>query len=456
MLGILLGQSPRETEEKKERKFSFRKRKEKLEKRSSTKEVLAATCIQVTEVKPETLNPVWNEHFVFDIDDVHGDLLHMDIWDHDDDVSVAEACKKLNEVSGLRGMGRYFKQIAKSVRSNGTSSSGSSEDNADDFLGCINIPLNEIPVMGYDKWFKLEPRSSASKVQGECHLILRLFTTQRDTTLSKRESKEVIHKKMLSQILEYEHAHIQKEPYNWNGQVSPPAWTVLSHHAVQTDLSPLQQAIIRWQCYSSHHRSQRMCYTLLLRLLRTIDAEWDPQAVQGDLERQLSDSFRLYTDHCLCLMKSMRQVFPCASPAAVTRCELMLRGVGHMQTMPAFKTACPLRNELHLEIATVVKALEEQLRRLVQVVDAVCADVQRGQNVYNKLFYSAVKVDFFSIAYRQLEKLVADDVSVAMEKVCGTLEQESSRLTQTMGETLLELYMSLKILKRFREFLPLR
>uniref|UniRef100_A0A8C2PU93 BAI1 associated protein 3 n=1 Tax=Cyprinus carpio TaxID=7962 RepID=A0A8C2PU93_CYPCA len=177
MLGILLGQSPKDTEEKKERKFSFRKRREKLEKRSSVKEVLAGRDIQVTEVKPETLNPVWNEHFVFDIDDVHNDLLHLDIWDHDDDVSVAEACKKLNEISGFRGMGRYFKQIAKSVRSNGAAASGS-EENADDFLGCINIPLNEIPVVGYDKWFKLEPRSSASKVQGECHLILRLFTTQ--------------------------------------------------------------------------------------------------------------------------------------------------------------------------------------------------------------------------------------------------------------------------------------
>lgn len=64
MLGILVGQSPRETEERKERKFSFRKRKEKLEKRSSVKEVLAARDIQVTDVKPETLNPVWNEHFV--------------------------------------------------------------------------------------------------------------------------------------------------------------------------------------------------------------------------------------------------------------------------------------------------------------------------------------------------------------------------------------------------------
>ncbi|KAM4530413.1 BAI1-associated protein 3 [Odontesthes bonariensis] len=474
MLGILVGQSPRETEEKKERKFSFRKRREKLEKRSSTKEVLPARCIQVTEVKPETLNPVWDQHFVFEIDDVHNDLLHLDIWDHDDDVSVAEACKKLNEISGLRGMGRYFKQIAKSVRSNGSASSGS-EENADDFLGCINIPLNEIPVAGYDTWFKLEPRSSASKVQGECHLILKLFTSQRDITLSKKEINVSIHKKLLSQIVEYEHAHIKREPYNWNGQVSPPAWTVLTHHAVQTDLSPLQQAIIRWQCYSNHHRNQRVCYSLLLRLLRTIDAEWDPPAVRGDLERQLSDSFRLYIEHCLCLMKNMRQIFPSTNAAAITRYELMLRGIGYMQSMRAFKTVCPLRNELHLDITTAVKkgtaewyesliaqykpeegTLEEQLKKMVQVIDAVCADVQRAQNIYNKLFYSAVKVDFFSISYRQLEKQVADDINVAMERVCGTLEQESSRLTQTMGETIFELFMSLKILKGFREFLPLK
>lgn len=97
-------------------------------------------------------------------------------------------------------MPRYFKQIAKSVRANGSASSGS-EENADDFLGCINIPLSvsapkttdpvgvraanrgvlslqEMPVVGHDTWFKLEPRSSTSKVQGECHLILKLFTNQ--------------------------------------------------------------------------------------------------------------------------------------------------------------------------------------------------------------------------------------------------------------------------------------
>lgn len=51
---------------------------------------------------------------------------------------------------------------------------------------------------------------------------------------------------------------------------------------------------------------------------------------------------------------------------------------------------------------------------------------------------------------------VADDVSVAMERVCGTLEQESARLTQAMGESIFELFISLKILKGFREFLPLK
>lgn len=34
-----------------------------------------------------------------------------------------------------------------------------------------------------------------------------------------------------------------------------------------------------------------------------------------------------------------------------------------------------------------MQTVEEQLKRLVLVVDAVCVDVQRGQNVYNKLFH---------------------------------------------------------------------
>jgi len=38
--------------------------------------------------------------------------LFVNFRDHDDETSVLEAAKKLNEVKGMRGLGRYFKQAS--------------------------------------------------------------------------------------------------------------------------------------------------------------------------------------------------------------------------------------------------------------------------------------------------------------------------------------------------------
>ena len=37
--------------------------------------------------------------------------------DHDDESSVIESVSKLNEVKGMRGLCRYFKEVAQSARS---------------------------------------------------------------------------------------------------------------------------------------------------------------------------------------------------------------------------------------------------------------------------------------------------------------------------------------------------
>lgn len=127
--------------------------------------------------------------------------------DHDDDVSLVEACRKLNEVIGLKGMSRYdggtlvsprhracslatwasrwwlprdhrwkptaspryFKQIVKSARANGTA--GSTDDHTDDFLGCLNIPIRvsggqgcshrALTLRGCPWWLGPVPQASA-------------------------------------------------------------------------------------------------------------------------------------------------------------------------------------------------------------------------------------------------------------------------------------------------------
>lgn len=66
-----------------------------------------------------------------DIDDMNTDIFHLDIWDHDDESCVLDAVSRLNEVRGVRGLGRFFKQVCQSAR----------QGSQDDFLGCINIPI---------------------------------------------------------------------------------------------------------------------------------------------------------------------------------------------------------------------------------------------------------------------------------------------------------------------------
>ncbi|XP_067859183.1 BAI1-associated protein 3 isoform X2 [Heptranchias perlo] len=473
MLGILLGQAARETEEKKERKFSFKRKKDKMEKRSSLREALPAKYIQVTNVKSNTLNPVWNESYVFELDDINSDQLHLDIWDHDDDVSVAEACKELNQISGFKGMGRYFKQIVKSARMNGTA--GSQDESVDDFLGCLNIPVSEIPVGGIDEWFKLEPRSSSSRVQGDCHLILKMTMSQRDTDLCKKMWGVTVHELLLMQLLEIEHSDSQNDQNNWAGNLSKHAVTILSQHAMQIDLLPQQKAAVQWQAYSKHHQIRPVDYSFLLQLLDDLDQKSELIILTNEQEQSLADSFVRFTDYSWVLLQKMRQVFPFNDLMALKRLELMLRCLLKIYSMEIFKVACPFHNQLHVEITAVVKKSTSEwyekmsdsfkpatkselteLKGLIQLVDTVCTEVQKNQKLYNNIFLSVVKIDYFSVTYQQLEKLVADDVLALMEELGAAMEQERSKMTQQIGETLFELYLSLKELKCFKEFFSLK
>ncbi|XP_073648605.1 BAI1-associated protein 3 isoform X6 [Tursiops truncatus] len=388
MLGILPASGTlREPGPHKEQRFSFRKG-------SKRGGPLPAKCIQVTEVKSSTLNPVWKEHFLFEIEDVSTDQLHLDIWDHDDDVSLVEACRKLNEVIGLKGMSRYFKQIVKSARTNGTA--GPTEDHTDDFLGCLNIPIREVPVAGEDRWFKLEPRSSASRVQGDCQLVLKLITTQRDTSMSQRgRSGFLSYLLLLSRLLQFEHQAEEPNSSSWRGELSGPAATVLCLHGAQSNLSALQLAVLHWQVSSRHHQTRTLDYGYLLGLLEDMQAHWEEAASLPQEQRGNREWFD----------KLLNSQSPREQPGP------------------------------------------QRLAGLVKLADTVYEDLQSCYGIYASLFHSIIKIDFFTLTFRQLERLVAEEVWVLTEEL-------SPKMTLEVASGLFELYLTLADIQCFWSSIP--
>ncbi|XP_075725252.1 BAI1-associated protein 3-like isoform X9 [Rhipicephalus microplus] len=466
---------------------SFQKR----EPRSGSLEgvTVPAKFIRTTTVKPATLNPRWNERFRLDIDDIYTDRLHLDVWDHDDESSVFDAARKLNEVTGFKGLGRYFKQIAQSARS-------SPADTVDDFLGCVNVPLEDIPSSGLDQWFPLQGRSQRSTIQGQIRLKLSLGTREdRGMAASIDDNwKEVVeHQELLWIFIEHELRQLECPSYEWAGDLPAPALTILQQHAIQGDLTELQQAICRWVMYSRKHMAVSLDYALLWQLLDDLDRAWDDsdRPLSRDEEACLAESFNVFIDYCLELLQKHRDLFPLTHEEAEHKLVHLLKCLALIYSMKAFQWSCPFRNQLTVEITNTLKkgcadwfrcthalhqplVLTEQtvLASLTELTNALNADLHKGIKYYNAVFETYVGVNYTAVVYKQLEKLLRERVArklcpeagaelpAKVQEVCGQVNaidsaaQELSQEHISMGAALFELYMALQEFVRFREHIP--
>lgn len=121
-------------------------------------------------------------------------------------------------------MGRFFKQVCQSAR----------QSSQDDFLGCVTIPLQDIPSTGLEGWFKLEARSQRSSVQGRIRLKMWLSTREnRGVSEEDNWSELTQHESLYATFIGYELRNWNRESWSWNGDLPGPALTILHQHAVQ-------------------------------------------------------------------------------------------------------------------------------------------------------------------------------------------------------------------------------
>ncbi|XP_065084471.1 BAI1-associated protein 3 isoform X2 [Ochlerotatus camptorhynchus] len=400
-------------------RLSF-KRKDGRQQRDSVGPV-PAKFIRATSVKPHTLCPKWNEKFKFDIDDIHSDILHLDIWDHDDESSVLDAVSRLNEVRGVRGLGRFFKQVCQSAR----------QGSQDDFLGCVNVPVCDIPSTGLEGWFKLEARSSRSSVQGRIRLKLWLSTREDRGNSEEDSTLEVKKFERLQTIFMMHELNTHEPAWKWNGELAGPSLTILHQIAVQSDLSDMQISLAKLVAIIRINRKKPLDTKFIHRQLIEVDKLWinnySNEPLTRELEQWLADALNGFVERSLSHMRRHREVFPAKHQPSLVRLEFLLRCLGLLGSMRAFRQVSPFSKGVRGEIVGALRKgsitwSQAQLREatrspnpLVHYTTILVADLQLGQMCYHTLFDSTNGIQYFSIVYKQFDSLLAEEVSNRIE-----------------------------------------
>ncbi|KAJ1347149.1 hypothetical protein KIN20_002124 [Parelaphostrongylus tenuis] len=263
---------------------------------------IPAKLIKASSVQKKTLNPQWNERFLFIVDDVQTDRFHMDIWDHDDEEqSVLDAVSSLNQITGgFKGLGRFFKEVAQSARAD-------SDNTTDDFLGCISMNLS--------LWLSTrEERLDAEE----------------DDLLDVKEHIELIRQFALHEI------RLSGAPVRlWDGVFPDKANTILRQHALQGDLTEIHSAMCRWLAF----------YSMI-----SIDAEED----------MLTNSFSAFDSYCKRAFAEHRRQFHPFKRNAAEEFACLVRCMKSLRDSPFYQKYLPYKRPFHAHLESlIIKSAED-------------------------------------------------------------------------------------------------
>lgn len=392
-----------------------------------------------TQVISQTLNPVWEETFILEFEDINTSSFHLDMWDLD---TVESVRQKLGELTDLHGLRRMFKEARK-------------DRGQDDFLGNVVLRLQDLHCRE-DQWYPLEPRTETYPDRGQCHLQFQLIHKKRATAASRSQPSYLVHLHLLQQLVSHEVTKHQEGSTSWDGSLSAEATTILYLHATQKDLSDFHQSMAQWLAYSRLYQSLEFPSGCLLHPITSMEYQWIQGRLKAEQLEELATSFSSLLSYGLSLIRRFRSVFPLSVSDSPSRLQSLLRVLVQMCKMKAFGELCPNSAPLPhlvteaLRIGTIewfhlkqeqhqpmVQDVLEEGKALLGLVQDVAGDLHQCLRIWNKIFHNVLKINLFPIAFLELQWLVA-------KRAQEHTEAMGSPMSPEMGENLFQLYISLK------------
>uniref|UniRef100_A0A3Q3BQ96 Unc-13 homolog D (C. elegans) n=1 Tax=Haplochromis burtoni TaxID=8153 RepID=A0A3Q3BQ96_HAPBU len=418
--------------------------------KSVVKDAVSHDKIYQTDIKKQTLNPIWNQTFILEFGHFAGASFHLEMWDKDEEVSLTQ---KLEEfTTNLNNLRRMIKEAKK-------------EKGTDDFLGKVVIKLKELHCTE-DNWYTLEPRTETYPNRGQCHLNLKFIHKGRDGTLSAGRSAYVNYCGILQQFVQ---AYISKQQSSapWKGELCGEAQTLLELYATQNDLSPFLQDLAKWVAYSKLYQSLEVDSSVLLQQLTSIEYHWHQQELPYQQKQELGDSLHGFLQYGLCLVAKYRDIFPPTS-SATPKLHRLLRILVQICKTQAFQKLNPAQFDLHDEVTdamqkgtedwfVIKKGLHQPMTKdlseigsaLSRLIGEVQEDIKHNKDVWNRVFVSAVQVDVFTVTYKRFDSLIAKEMR-------ETLSLMEDQMEQKLANSLFPVYLSLQAIYKDKAFLQKR
>ncbi|KAL7300180.1 hypothetical protein TKK_0007025 [Trichogramma kaykai] len=425
-----------------------------------------------TAVKPETLTPVWQEHFALPLEDPENDVLFVEVWDFDAAETVPEKINKVKTIKSVRGLVKLAKEIAVTAR-NGN------HDN--EFIGSIRIPLKDIPVVGHVNWYTLEKRGK-SKLRG--HIRLRMsFSSEHNAQVAFQE-----HRHLIRILLLHELESNKVEKYTWQLGSWPTAGSiVLMQHAAQRGLKSEIQALAKWIECSNVHQEHPLNFELFHELVQDIRASIKSGMYSDDELKQFWEATRKSLHSGLNALRKIRRL-ACDNKAVVKQLVAILRIISCLSSLevPENVNLFPLKmyswfppEILEDDRVSILEALEfavirggaewfeyivsnnnmesdtdeEAIKYHIKIIQLIKIDLTRASEIYEKLFIKTIDFPYTKVLYRTYEKRISDLCMVIVEDICGRLKrieiETSENPELSLGTSLFELYLAIQ---RFAEF----